>query len=587
MRVMLRTRQRLIVFLLVIGLLNAMSTAMAASREHYSVRITAPASLVPLLTHGLSLITEKADPDMDATLLASLVRETPHEAKALLETEGYFDAQVSVVTEPNNQFIVKVEPGEPVLIDDVVLSVVGPIRSEPDFQQRFAALLEAWPLPIGANYRQDEWDDGKKTVLRLLSIDRFPLATITYSRADIDPKTKRSRLEVVVDSGPRIVFGPLVIQGLQRYPAQIVEGMADFHRGGAYKLQKLFNYQTALEQSPYFSSVIVSADLQKINDDQVPVMVGVSELPAQKIELGLSYDTGVGAGARIGYDHYNIFQRGYTGSILWDWAQFKQIVSFGLSFPKLSNSYSHSITAAFKKTELNSVITTALSAGVWRIRSHGKIEARLGFEYISNKQQITDQVPTVTYAFIPSYGWTRRAVDDLKRPRSGTLVDIKVSGAPGGRLSSTAFVRGYGRGAVYWTPLAAKWGTWLLRGEVGQVFARNTDQVPSSLLFLAGGVNSVRGYDYQSLGVLDKNGISIVGGSVLATASIEYQFPLTRDWLLAVFRDMGNASQRWNTFTFDKANGVGVRWMSPIAPLAFDIAKGDRYRWYFSLGLIF
>lgn len=552
----------------------------------YTVHIDAPAELATLLRQNLPLLTERNDPDMDKALLAALVRETPSSALALLETAGYFGAKVTIAASAPGEYTIKVTPGEPVLIDDVVISLIGPIRQDAHYQQRFAAALEAWPLPIGANYRQDEWDDGKKTVLRLIMSDRFALAKLVFSRAEINPETKRAKLELTVDSGPPLAFGRLIIQGLERYPARIVQGMADFQPGSPYKLQKLYNYQLALEQSPHFSSAIVSADLDHIEHGQVPVLVQLTELPRQKLEFGVGYSTDVGAGVRMGYDHYNIFHRGYTGSILWDWTQLKQVLSFGLGFPRLSDNYSHSVTLAYKKTELNNVLTTELSAGAWRIRSHGKIEARLGLEYLSNNQQIIGQSAVLTHALMPSFGWARRAVDDIKRPRSGTLIDVKLSSTVKAAFSSTSLIRAYGRGAIYWTPFASKWGTWIMRGEAGQVFASDPNQVPSSLLFLAGGASSVRGYDYQSLGVPGPKG-SILGGQVLLTTSVEYQLPVARQWAIALFRDTGNAASQWEGFAMKSANGVGLRWLTPIAPLSFDIAKGDRLSWYISLGLAF
>jgi translocation and assembly module TamA len=117
-----------------------------------------------------------------------------------------------------HQYVIKVEPGEPVIIDDVTLQLNGDIRQQADYQQRLAAVLEAWSLPIGAPYRQDDWSSSKRAILRLLTVDRFPLARIVKSQADIDPQTHRAQLLVELDSGPLIRFGPTHISGNKRYP---------------------------------------------------------------------------------------------------------------------------------------------------------------------------------------------------------------------------------------------------------------------------------------------------------------------------------------------------------------------------------
>ena len=191
-------------------------------------------------------------------------------------------------------------------------------------------------------------------------------------------------------------------------------------------------------------------------------------------------------------------------------------------------------------------------------------------------------------ALLPTAGWTLRTVDNLLHPRSGVLLDGTLSATPRQWLSTTTFVRTYGRGVVYWSPFPA-WGTFLARLELGKVWTSDASKVPASQLFRAGGVNSVRGYDYQSLGLAGANN-AVLGGAVLATASLEYQIPITTDWALAVFLDGGDAAENWQSYQARYSRGIGVRWFSPIAPLSFDIAQArgtTSVMWHMSLGLAF
>src|SRR5690606_29481403 len=94
--------------------------------------------------------------------------------------------------------------------------------------------------------------------------------------------------------------------------------------------------------------------------------------------------------------------------------------------------------------------------------------------------------------------------------------------------------------------------------EFGQVFAEARDGIPSENLFRTGGTNSVRGYQYLSLGVPEAG--AIVGGRVLAVGSLEYQHPVVRDWYGAAFVDIGHAADRWSDFDAAAGYGLGVRW---------------------------
>ncbi|POZ61252.1 autotransporter assembly complex protein TamA [Chromobacterium alticapitis] len=571
-----------------LALAATLLAAPALAGLDYTVDIQAPGNLAQLLRDNLELASGQQDPDIDQAWLDALVKGAPDEAKKLLETEGYFHARVEASQEAGKRVLLKVEPGPATLISDVTIRLDGPIRQQDDYQQRFAQALEAWALPLGAPYRQEDWEASKRAVLRKAQADRFPKARIVKSEARLDPATNRATLDVTVDSGPLIRFGRIKVNGLQRYPWPLVTGQADFNNGSPYSQDKLLSYQSALEQSPQFSSVIVSADFDHIVDDKVPVTVDVKELPRQKVELGLTYDSDIGPGARLGYDHYNIFRRGYTGSMLMDWKRDQQSLSFGLGFPRQRDGYSHSITSSFKSENVQGLKTNTLDAGAWRLRSRGNIESRLGLEFLKESEDAGGVQSRETHVTQLVYGWTQRAVDDPMRPRDGYLLDGRLSGSLGLLGSSTSIVRAYGRAVAYWSPFP-KYGTLVGRLELGQVWAKEGAQVPTALLFRAGGANSVRGYDYQSLGLAGPNG-SVLGGRVVATGSIEYQIPIRPAWYFALFTDAGNVADSWQGFQPVHANGVGVRWMSPVAPLSFDIAKAEsdgKLRWNLSLGLAF
>ena len=130
------------------------------------------------------------------------------------------------------------------------------------------------------------------------------------------------------------------------------------------------------------------------------------------------------------------------------------------------------------------------------------------------------------------------------------------------------------------------------RVQLGQVFARDAVAVPYTLLFRAGGDDSVRGYGSQDLGPVDADGAA-VGGRVLAVASVEAGHPLRRGdpaFQGAVFVDAGNAEASWKGFNPLLGYGVGLRWRSPVGALRLDLAYGQqarRLRLHFSLGITY
>jgi translocation and assembly module TamA len=557
----------------------------------YSVQIDAPTALLPVLEQHLPLVTERDDADLDRDGLDSLIRSAPAAASKLLETEGYFDAQVQVVQDAAQpaRYIVKVVPGEPVRIGAIDLELAGPIGAEPDGAARKAAILNNWPLPQGSVFRQEGWDAAKKLALDMVADDRFPLARMTASRVEIDPATHLARMTVAIDSGPKVRFGAVHVRGLSRYPLSVVEKLADFHPGDPYRLDALQNYQAALQHSAQFSTAIVTVDLQHMQDGEAPVQVDLTEYPLKKLELGLTFDSDVGPGMRIAFDHNRLFGSGLTGSAILSYDAMTQALNLGVALPRTSDGYLHTVTAAVKRTNIQSLITESEDVGIWRSHTQEREEWRYGLEYLRESQHVVDEATTTNRALLPTVGWTERAVDDLMHPHSGYMLDATVSGTISSWLSSTTFVRGYGRAVGYLTPWPSAYGTLMARLELGQVWAADVNRVPSSQLFRAGGMNSVRGYDYQSLGVAGANN-AVVGGAVLATGTLEYQIPIKPAWSLALFTDAGDAAQGWQSYQARYSVGAGVRWFSPVAPLSFDVARAQetgQWSWNMSLGLAF
>lgn len=562
----------------------------ALALDSYKVIVKADNSAAKtILTEHLDLITQKSLEDLDEEQLAILVEETPAEAKRLLETLGYFNSNVTInVLEDGYEVVATV--GTPVVVEEVSVLLQGPILEDGELGARYREAMFSWSLPINSVFTQDKWSDSKTAVLRSLTAKRYPLAKIISSKASVDPKKNTVALEVYVESYQEIRFGGIEVSGSQRYPQAIVTNMADFNFGSVYELNKVLDYQGALEQDGHFANVVVGTLFDQIKDNHVPIKVDLVEVPRQKLDLGLKYDSEEGFGTHFGYNHYNVFKRGYTGSVVTDLGKNEQNVSVSLNIPRAEKGYYHTIAAVFKNSEVQKVKTKSGNISVWRARKHGNIESRVGLEYLTESSHIVDG-PDLdkTHALMATFGWTQRRIDSVLHPRNGRLLDLTVSLTPNSLASSTAFARVDTRVAFYYTPENIQLGTWLARAQIGYIQAKNEHKIPTTLMFRTGGASTVRGYEYQSIGIDGPND-SVLGGTSLALASLEYQYPITDSIAVALFHDMGDVQTKFNELKWRQSTGMGVRWFSPVAPLSIDIAraqKDKKWRWHLSLGLVF
>jgi translocation and assembly module TamA len=82
------------------------------------------------------------------------------------------------------------------------------------------------------------------------------------------------------------------------------------------------------------------------------------------------------------------------------------------------------------------------------------------------------------------------------------------------------------------------------RAELGAIYVDRDADLAPSLLFYAGGDDSIRGFPYQSIGKKvkslskqnnEQNDNLVVGGTRLVIASIEYQYYLSDKWRMSLF----------------------------------------------------
>ena len=109
--------------------------------------------------------------------------------------------------------------------------------------------------------------------------------------------------------------------------------------------------------------------------------------------------------------------------------------------------------------------------------------------------------------------------------------------------------------------------------NTGYIWADDFYDVPYKLRFFAGGDQSLRGYDYQSLSPLNDKGY-LTGGQILAVGSAEYNYEFKPGFRGAFFTDVGNAYDKDFETDTKVGVGVGIRWASPVGVVRVDVAAG-------------
>ncbi|WP_233411754.1 autotransporter assembly complex protein TamA [Paraburkholderia kururiensis] len=562
--------------------------AHAASRV-YDVDVEAsPRSVRKLLEAHLDIVRFATRKDISDDQFDFLVTATPQQARDLVATDGYFSPVVRTDVRTvggRKRVTVFVDPGEQTTISSVSLSFNGPILTEDPAQENTARF--AFSLHEGDAFSQSGWDDAKKAALKALQARRYLGAKISQSEARINPQKHDAKLSVTFESGPTFTMGPLDVSGTRRYPEQIVRDVNPVSQGDIYDAQRIRELQRQLQNTPYYASVAIDVDDDTSKPLDTPIHVKVSEYPYNNFRGSVGYSTDTGPHVQGSYSYLDTFGRAWPFSVDGRIDQIQQYGQIELAMPPGPRAWTNSALASYTSTDVSDTHIYSARAGLQRTRTSQRIDYGYSILYYQDRLTQNTGAPTTSRALVPAWSWTRRNVDDPLFPRSGNLIRAEAGFAVKHVLTDQSFIRGYVRGQQY-VPIG-KYDLVLFRAELGGVFTSGSSAgIPASLLFRAGGSNSVRGYSYQSLG-RNVNG-SILPTKYLMTASTEYQHWFNHDWGAAAFFDIGTAADSWHEKAFYPGVGVGARWRSPVGPVNVDLAYGIRnhsVRPYLTLGIAF
>jgi len=531
-------------------------------------------------------VPEREETSLDDSEWHRLIAAAPAQARDLLRTEGYFEAEVGVRVEAGAPPTVRlsVRPGARVRVAQVAVALEGALGArlaadDPQAQQLAAAVRAAGPLSAGEPFRNSLWSETKQRWLSTLRSAAYASASLRSSAADIDVAAGSARLDGVIDSGPLFLAGPLHIEGLQRHDAATVRHLAGFGPGRPLTEVLLLDFQERLQKSGLFEAVSVGFDPLSELAAAAPVAVRLRELPLQQATVGLGTSTDTGPRASIAHTHRRPFGWAVTADNALEWGRDAQRWNGNLLTHPGAGFARWLVGAQIERERSPTDVVMSQRLRLGRTQDTTALERLAFVEWLRSRQAVTGGPVIDAQAASGNLHLVLRRLDSVLLPTRGYSLSLQLGA---GQARSTAgqsgpFVRVQSRFTVY-QPLGAQWYAHA-RIEAGQLVKRDALVVPDALGFRAGGDESVRGYAYRSLA--PRIGGNIASGVSLLAASAELARPISATlpsvWG-AVFVDAGRAVDRWQDFKPAVGYGFGVRWRSPIGPVRADLAWADELR---------
>jgi translocation and assembly module TamA len=579
----------------------------------YRLEIQAPDNLRKMLQTYLDLARFQTAPQAEGITDAELIRlsnASPAQARQLLETEGFFNPVVTVsrADPPDDTPLItlRVTPGPQARVGQWDLKASGELQKLAEGGDEAAKVLIAnlrrqWGLKRDDPFSQSAWSSAKNTLLAQLRADGYPTATWGDTEARVDARSNQVAVDLTYDSGPLFLLGELRIEGIERYSELAIRNVADFGPGTPYSERRLLDFQERLGKLNLFQSVTVEIDPDPSKAKATPVTVKVREQLKQQAQAGVGFSDNTRERFTLEHRHrrpfglnlqtYNKLEIGrylrtWEGNLLGDpgKGQYRPLLGGGSSWLKTTDD-----------------ITTSWHVRAGRSLVTERIDRLIYGEYLSATVRNVF-LETTNQALTANYNWVWRDLDSMLLPTRGLTSVIQAAGgySRSNEQDNGPFSRLYTRNTLYWRFPRSSW-YWQARAEYGQIYAKENIGIPETLLFRAGGDDSVRGYGYRELGV--RRDVTLPDGQTrsnvlfsarkLVTASLEVAHPFSDKrpaFWWATFVDAGAAIDQWSEFKPSYGYGVGVRWRSPVGPLRIDWAYGQAVhqgRLHFSVGIAF
>ena len=505
--------------------------------------------------------------DTDDVLVRRALADAVGQATEALNAYGYYAPTITTqLGEGEGCWLagIDVVTGEPVRLRGVDIRVEPPA----DNPLLFEPVTSGHMLVPGAQLSYAEYDGVKRQLLDIAVGRGYAEAVFTESRIDVYPEEGAADLVLHFEPGPRYALGEVTVNQSGLTP-DFVNSFHELESGVPFDQRLLTTTFIDLNNSGYFSSV----DVRALDADPVtrtiPVRIDLTASPRRVVSYGFGYSTDTGPRFRFARTIRRFNENGHQ--LMID-AMLSPVVSEFTSIYRMPVGDPRfdwlNFNLGVKREETDTSLARSIEAGVRRVVTRPNDWARTQYlSYIVEDFEVASQTGR-PHLLIPGVSWTRIRGDDAIRPSAGSKLAFELRAADEEFLSDTNFVQA--TATVKWVRTVTRRGRVLLRGGAGYTVDDVFADLPPSIRFFAGGDNSIRGFDFESLGPVDANG-EVIGGNRLIELSAEYEHEIKPKWSLAVFADGGNAFDE-SGLDVRTGAGIGTRWRSPVGPVRIDVA---------------
>jgi outer membrane protein insertion porin family len=431
-----------------------------------------------------------------------------------------------------------------------------------------------------------------------------------YAYADIFPRIEKDLdnlkvdIEFVIKKGRQVYFEAIVIGGNSKTRDKVIRRELKVFEQELFSGSRLKRSMRNLYRLDFFEDIKVDT-IEGSADDKMVLKIDVVEKATGSFSLGGGYSSVEQAYATASINQRNLFGRGQNLQLKGQVSGVSQTYMLSFTEPYFLDKRLSAGFDVYNQTRDYTTYDRDSNGGKLRLSFPTWDYTRLYWNYsydVSDVYNIDDnaansikEIEGTNVTSSTKVTLKRDSRDKVFNTSEGSLNSVAVEYAGlGGDIGFTKYT---GESGWYFPLFLGTVG--VVHGKLGYVEKHADRLLPDYEKFYLGGMNSVRGFDWQDIYAVDENGDE-VGGNSMVQLNLEFHIPLLPEAGVVgiVFVDVGQVygeDERVDLGDTRETCGGGFRWYSPVGPIRLEYGyildpqpeDDKRGQWEFSMGTVF
>ncbi|HQJ15461.1 MAG TPA: outer membrane protein assembly factor BamA [Candidatus Omnitrophota bacterium] len=523
-------------------------------------------------------------------LKEDVLEEDIERVKAYYQRKGYMDVSVEkeLKTDPRGRFwyiTLKVAEGKKYLVGNVAIQGNADVN-EADIR---AKIKECKP---GNVFSQEALKEDVMAVQGVY-FDRGYIAAKVLDTTSLNTSTGNIDIVLSIEENEVFYVGQVKIRGNVKTKDVVIRREMRIYPGDRFDGEKLRRSKERLQNLGFFDEISYDTEDSDAPDKKdlvvdvresktgafsfgggyssVDRLVGFIEISQKNFDWkNWPYFTGAGQDLKVRATMGSVTEA-YDLSFTEPWL-FDYPASFGFDLYKHTHDRDSDVGYGYNEDITGGDIRLGkeLSEYVRGNLTYRHDTIKISDVEVTASQDLKDEVGTNVESSM-EFGLTYDNRDNVFDPTRGNVLggSIQVAGGPFG--GDRNFWKYFGNAAHYFGVGKAVIDM-RLRAGVADSYD-DSNKVPINSRLFAGGAYTIRGYRERKVGPVDSVTGDPLGGRSLLVGNVEYLYPLSSFFKLALFYDIGNVWPKVSDIGsggYRAGTGLGFRLKTPIGPVMLD-----------------